>query len=294
MEINSNLVNTVLKETTKTISWRDIMMYATAINDPNPFYLDDEREGGIVSHPVFPVTLTLPLVENLHDNIGEEDQEKFPFEVLLTAVHYSEHIKLHRLIRPDDSLTLTGNVEAIIPHRAGTHVIIKFDGVDSNNQPVFTEYTGGMLRGVECLGGDQGTENIPHVPVSPFGEDFLWRKELKVSPLQAHIYDGCVGPTLPFHTSKEIAHQLGLPDILLQGLCTLAFAVSEIISEEFNGDPTHVSEVAGKFTSMIIPNSEIELRVNGKNMCGNSQEIFFEVYNQENRKAIREGYVKVI
>ena len=79
-------------------------------------------------------------------------------------------------------------------------------------------------------------------------------KEVMIDPLRAHIYDGCVGPTLPFHTSKEFAHSVGLPDILLQGVCTLAIAVSKIIDEEFKGDPTNVTDIACKFTSMVIPN----------------------------------------
>ncbi len=292
MEIASNLVSTVVNEKTKEISWRDIMLYATAINDCNPFYFNDEREGGIVTHPLFPVSLTLPIVENLTDNITENSHKKFPFELLMTVVHYSEHLKIHRLIKTNDILRVNGNIEAVISHRAGTHVISKFTGTDQQDNLVFTEYLGGMLRGVECIGGDRGKEKIPKIPQLEKPSRILWNEEIKVNPLQAHIYDGCVGPTLPFHTSKEIAHQLGLPDILLQGVCTLAIAVSEIIQRELDGDPTQVSEIACKFTSMVIPGSNIEIQIIGKRRSNNQQEVFFEVYNEKKKKAIRNGYLK--
>ncbi len=292
MEINSNLVHTSLIESTKEITWRDIMMYATAISDQNPYYFDDERKNGIFAHPMFPVSLTLPIVENLADNIREDPENKFPFEVLMTVVHYSEHLKIHRLIRPNDSLTVTGRLEAIIPHRAGTHNIMCFRGVDQQQRPVFTEYLGGMLRGVECVGGSQGSENIPIVPALKSTDPPFWEEELFVNPLQAHIYDGCVGPNLPFHTSKEIAHQLGLPNIILQGVCTLALTVSEIMERELEGDPTRVSEIACKFTSMVTPNSKINIRITNKVKTKEGQEIFFEVINDHNKKAIRDGYLK--
>jgi acyl dehydratase len=158
---------------------------------------------------------------------------------------------------------------------------------------VFTEYLGGMLRGVECVGGSQGSEKIPRVPVLKSTEPPFWEEELFINPLQAHIYDGCVGPTLPFHTSKEIAHQLGLPSIILQGVCTLALTVSEIMKRELEGDPTRLLEIACKFTSMVIPDSKINIRVTNRVQRKEGQEIFFEVFNEKNKKAIREGYLKI-
>lgn len=292
MEINSEFVYTSLNESLKEITWQNIMLYATAISDHNPYYLDDERNEGIVAHPMFPVTLTLPIVENLGDYISEDSKQEFPYEVLMTVVHYSEHLQIHRLIRPNDFLRITGRIEAIIPHRAGTHVILGFRGFNRQNQPVFTEYIGGMLRGVECIGGEKGSENIPVIPVLDSTDSVLWESDLFVNPLQAHIYYGCVGPTLPFHISKEIAHQLGLPNIILQGVCTLALTVSKIIGEELDGDPSQVTEIACKFTSMVIPDSRIKIVVNHQIKNNEGCEYFFEVYNQKNRKAIREGYIK--
>ncbi|MHA1977750.1 MAG: MaoC/PaaZ C-terminal domain-containing protein [Candidatus Hodarchaeales archaeon] len=293
MEILSNLVTTALNETSKQISWRDIMMYATAISDNNPYYLNDERDGGIIAHPLFPVSITLPIVENLPDHISKDSPETFPFELMMTVVHYSEHLIIHRIIQTNDFLRITGKIEAILSHRAGTHVILKFRGEDKFNRPVFTEYLGGMLRGVECVGGEKGRERIPVLPISEAKDAVIWEKEHFIQPLQSHIYDGCVGPTLPFHTSKEIAHQLGLPDLILQGVCTLALAVSKIIDEELDGDPTQVSEIACKFTSMVIPDSKVKIRVTDRIENISDQEIFFDVHNDRNKKAIREGYLKI-
>jgi acyl dehydratase len=269
------------------------MLYAAAINDNNPVYLNDEREEGIIAHPMFPVTLTLPIVENLGSYISGESASTFPYEILMTVVHYSEYLKIHRLIKPDDELVVQSRFIAMLPHRAGTHTIICLEGKDKQEQPVFTEYLGGMLRGVEYLGEEVGRELLPSIPQFTQSDTPSWNKELFVDPLRPYIYDGCAGTTLPIHTSKEFAHQVGLPDIILQGVCTLAFAVREIVNREAAGDPTKITDIACKFTAMVIPDSTINLEVKNAIKTENGRDIFFEVYNKENRQAIREGYIRL-
>ena len=83
MELQSNLIRTSLKDRTCSVSWRNIMHYAAAINDNNPYYFDDERDGGFIAHPLFPVSLTLPIVENLSDYISNESVADFPYEYAL-------------------------------------------------------------------------------------------------------------------------------------------------------------------------------------------------------------------
>ena len=292
MELQSDLVRTSFKDCTCAVSWRNIMHYAAAINDNNPYYLDDERDGGIIAHPLFPVSLTLPIVENLSNYISNESVADFPYEVLMTMVHYSEYI--HRLIKPDDELKIKSRFVAMLPHRAGTHIIVKLEAIDKAGQLVFTDYLGGMLRGVECIGGEIGRTEVPTVPNYEHDHPPIWKKDIFIDPLRSYIYEACAKTTLPIHTSKEFAHSVGLPDILLQGVCTLAFAVSEIIKEELNSDPTKITDIGCKFTAMVIPNSQIHLEITNRVVTGKSREIFFEVLNDQQQKAIREGYMKIL
>ena len=293
MEVHSNIINTRFNETQYDISWRDIMRYAAAIADNNPFYLDDEREGGIIAHPMFPVTLTMPIAENLTDYLNKESVQDFQYDVLMSSVHYSEYIKIYRLIRPNDRIIIRIRIVALLPHRAGTHIILCFEAKDKLGKPVFTEYLGGMLRGIECVGGEKGRENLPQVPQIEQVGKLLWQRDIFIDPLRAHIYDGCVGPNLPYHTSKEFAHSVGLPDILLQGVCTLAFATSEIISKELGGEPTKVTDIACNFTGMVIPNTKIRIELIDKKEKKDCYELFFEVDNKQDKKAIRGGFMRV-
>ena len=116
MNLDTSLVGTPLKTYHTEISSREITNYAAAVEDNNPKYFDDEKEEGIVSHPMFPVAVTWPVLSRLDKFIESED---FPTEVLMTQVHYTEHLVLHRLMQPGDKLIINGSIKALIK-RAGT------------------------------------------------------------------------------------------------------------------------------------------------------------------------------
>jgi acyl dehydratase len=137
MKIDPAFIGIRLKEYRCALTWRQSMNYAAAINDLNPRYFDDERADGIIAPPMQAVAITWPIFEHFQDFIPDAG---IPLEALLTQVHYTEHLCFHRPLRPGDELTVQGRIAAIMPHRAGTHVVIRFDAFDSTGAPVFTEH----------------------------------------------------------------------------------------------------------------------------------------------------------
>ncbi|MFW9990828.1 MAG: MaoC/PaaZ C-terminal domain-containing protein [Candidatus Odinarchaeota archaeon] len=290
MEISSDLVGTPLKDYSCEVNWRDTMNYAAAIEDNNPCYFDDEREEGIVAHPMFAVATSWPIAENMQNFITADD---FPFEVMMTLVHYTEHLKIHRLMKPGDELTIKSKIAAILPHRAGTHVIFCLNAVDRGGELVFTEFIGGMLRGVECTGGSKGEDQIPEIPVDRNVSSPLWTKNVTIDLLRSYIYDGCTRITFPIHTSKQFARQVGLPGIILQGTATLAYAVKEIIDNEAQRNPFNVREIACRFTNMVLPGTDIQIALQSRERIEKGYSLFFTVYNGDNEKSISNGYVLI-
>lgn len=289
MKLNSQLTGTRLKPYTTQISQRQTTNFAAGISDNNPIYFDDTREGGIAAPPTFPVSVTWPILSRLGEFILSDE---FPRDLLITQVHYTEHLILHRLVRPGDSLSLTGEIVSIVPHRAGTHAIIRLGASDDSGFPVFTEYIGAMLRGVECEGSATSSP-LPRVPDMDPHTPPAWTALQSVDLLASYIYDGCTDIEFPIHTSKDFALKVGLPGIILQGTATLAYAVREIINNEAYGDPESVKEVACTFTGMVMPGTDIEICCKDTRNDNQFTHIFFEVINTENKKAIRNGYLKL-
>lgn len=288
MELSTRFVGTTLRSRTTTVNWRHTMNYAAAVGDNNPVYFDDTREKGIVAPPMFCVALTWPISERLGEYI---ESEAFPEEIIPTQVHYTEHIRIHRLVMPEDRLTISGQIAMIQPHRAGTHVVIRFDAQDKHGLPVFTEHIGGLMRGVRCTGEAAGFENVPEIPRHETASDDLdWIQELAVDPLLPYVYDGCTGIYFPIHTSIRFARSVGLPNIILQGTATLALAVREITNYFAGGDPARIRTISCRFTDMVEPGTRVTIKAKPMSENGDDN-IRFVVINKNGNPAVRDGRV---
>jgi acyl dehydratase len=259
------------------------MNYAAAVGEANPLYFDDEAAGGIIAPPMYAVAFTWPVMGNIWDFIEAED---FPREVLMTMVHHTEHLTFHGAIRPGETLELNGRVAAIMPHRAGTVAILRLDATGGDGKPVFTEHIGAMLRGVDCIGGAKGTEDLPPDTFVKACETPAWEETIRIDPLAPYIYDGCSDIHFPIHTSRAFARQVGLPGIIHQGTATLALAVREFVNREAGSDPRRLKSVSCRFSGMVTPGSEIRVRLLSRAEGGLR---FFEVLNASGQKAISRG-----
>jgi acyl dehydratase len=286
MELSSRFVGTPLKDFHTEITWRQTMNFAAAVDDNNDSYVDDEREGGVIAPPMFSVAVTWRILDRIWEYIEAKD---FPMEVLMTQVHHTEALEFHRPLRPGDRLTVKGQVAAILPHRAGTRVVMRFDALDQAGEPVFTEHIGALMRGVQCA--DDGSCANP-LPEGPLCEERapLWESRISIDPLRPHIYDGCTDIVFPIHTSRAFARQVGLPGNILQGTATLSYAVREIINREAGGNPLTLKSVLCRFTGMVFPGTVIRVQLVGKSVKQDGTDLHFIVLNQEGQKAISDGY----
>lgn len=288
MKLSSDFVGTPIKEFRCKADPRWTMNYSASIGETNPVYYNDELPGGIIAPPLFPVAVTWPMVLNITDNITAPD---FPKEVIFTQVHYSEQLIVHRPVKAGDDLTVKGVIAAILPHRAGTYVTLRFDATDGAGDSVFTEYIGAMMRGVECAGGGKGAGNIPEVAEWSDGPAPLWESSLHISTLAPYIYDGCSNIHFPIHTSVRFARMVGLPGIILQGTATLAIALREIIEKEADGNSRLINSVYCRFTGMVFPGGDIKVSLSGKQSGDDGINIFFNVFSSDGKRIISGGTV---
>lgn len=284
--INSKLTGTSLRDYETSVNWRDIMNYSAAIGDTNSRYYDDENPDGIFAHPVYPVAVTWNILGNIREFIVSE---KFPTELLLTQVHYTEHLEIHRPLSPGIQLVIKGRIVAILPHRAGTHVVIRLDARNTEGALLFTEHIGAMLRGVECLGGGSGKDSLPTVPNVTDAVEPFWVNTISIDPLMPYLYDGCTNIVFPIHTSTQFARMVGLPGIILQGTATLALAVTELVNMELNSEPARVRSVSCRFTGMVLPGSDISVRMIEKRKNPTGTTLLFDVCNIKGERVISSG-----
>lgn len=288
MELECNLVGTLIEPEKVSVDWRHTMNYAAAVNDLNPRYFDDTANSGIIAPPLFAVAATWPIAEKIQNQL----RNMLPPEIVMTMVHSTEHLIFHNPIIPGQDLSISGQIVAMSPIPPGTLMVIRLDALTTQGKPIFTEFSGVLFRGVTCRSA-RGSDDLPSLPIWDDSVPPGWSSKIPISGRAPFLYDGCTDIVFPIHTSKAFALAVGLPDIILQGTATLAFAAREIINREAAGDPTALREIACRFTGMVIPGSSIT--VNGTGKTGNDGKDFlgFDVQNEQGQKAIRWGYAKL-
>ena len=289
MKLSSRFAGMALGGYEAAVTWRDTMNYAASVGDRHPLYFDDEAQAGIIAPPMYSVAFTWPISERLPEYIEDSD---FPLAVLQRQVHYMEDLEFARPIVPGERLHIEGRLAAIAPHPAGTSLTIRYDALDPQGCPVFTEHITGLLRGVDCEGEARGLESLPVRRKSAGQGDVLWSSRVEIDPLCPFIYDGCTRIHFPIHTSKKFAHGVGLPDIILQGTATLAFAVREITQRE--AAPEKVRAITCRFNSMVFPGDSISVQLLGQETQDNERHLYFRVLDDRGKFPIQDGYVRAL
>lgn len=284
MQIPSRFTGARSKPYTVALSPRQTMNYAAGLNDANPAYFDDVRPGGILAPPMLAVALTWPLSADFDRWWGETG---FPPEARAMQVHYNESIVWNRALRPDDSLTIQGEIAGMRPHPAGTLLAVRYDAADRTGAPVFTEHITGLLRGVALEDGGSG--HAPTLEARPDALEPGWETVLPIDPLAAHRYDACADIVFPIHTSVAFARQVGLPGPIYQGTATLGLAAREILNREAEGNPAALAEIHAGFRGMVFPGTEITLRVHGRQLENARKTVYFDVETPDGAQAIRDA-----
>ena len=109
--------------------------------------------------------------------------------------------------------------------------------------------------------------------------------------MAAHVYDGCTNMHFPIHTSTRFAQKVGLGGIIFQGAATLSLALREIISREAHGDPTRIERLHAGFTDMVVPGSNIAVRLLTRRAHAHGEVVFFDVLNANGKRALSGGSV---
>ncbi len=220
-------------------------MYALATNDPNPHYLDESRPGGIVAPPLFVVRLFKDGLFKLLTDPGLNAD-------LLRLVHGEQDMRFHRPIRPWDLVTVRAAVDSIEDKSSGQ--VLRARSLAYVEGELAMEATSAMfIRGTKKGDGKEEEKAAPPARPEP-----VFRAKMKVADDQTHRYAEASLDDNPIHVDAAVAKMAGLPGMILQGLCTMAFTSRAIVQETCAGDPTRLKRLAVRFSKPVLPGDELE------------------------------------
>lgn len=230
-------------------------------------------------HPLFLSRISWHIVENLNQYLSQPIEAK----LLKTLVHLSDDLEYKHALEYDREYRVKSRLCLITPHRKGTRLTIRFEYFQ-DDRLVAVEHTTGILFGVKCIGQERQLGSVPSK--SHVAEKLIWTKTVSIDERLPYAYAAKAGIDAPIHTDPEFARSIGLPDIILQGTCTFAKAVSVIIDEPAFGLEGVVG-VSANFTGMLLTPNEIEVRV----LFHSDDRLVFDVLDKDGQAVIKGGNI---
>jgi acyl dehydratase len=261
-----------------TVEAERTIAYAKATNDENPLFLSGEY-----APPVFAI---VPVWECL----GPATFEVVPGELLMRVVHGEQDITFHQPIRP--GMELVSRAAPVGVHGAPNGVVVttKVECRTVDGEPVNDQWMTSFFRGVEddvAVGEKAPSHRLEHEgdPVTTVTQTF--------DADQTFRYSEASGDPMPIHLDNEFAVAMGLPGIIIHGLCTMAFTSRAALDELCDGDPERLRRLAVRFSRICQPEQTLETTIWPAGEEHGVVAYPFESVNSAGETAIKDGLAEV-
>ena len=253
--------------------------YAAATNDDNP-----RHTGGELAPPVFAVVPAW-------DALTAAARLVAPEEAFASLVHSGQDMRFLRPIVPDDVLRTRAAPVYLSVRGVGTTVAVRTETVDTGGALVNEQFVTLFFRGP--FDGDSGGAAPPDHKLTAAAKAGAPLAELTYGfdADQTFRYAEASGDPMPIHLDDAIARSVGLPGIIVHGLCTMAFCGRAVIESVAGGDPTRLARLAVKFSRPVLPGQEITIRiyaVPGPD-GGDGRAYGFEALNGDGQAVVKDG-----
>lgn len=257
-----------------------ITAYAAATNDPFP-----EHTSGEMAPPVFGV---VPIWEAM----GESVMAVTPPEVMLHALHGEQDMHLHQPIRAGMVLRSRAAPVGVHVKPSGTTVVTRTEtraGDELVNEQWFVSFFRGATEG-----GSRGESAPSHsFPETARVADPYATVVQRFDEDQTFRYRDASGDYVPIHVDDGIAKSVGLPGIIIHGLCTMAFTSWGAIRALAGGDPTRLRRLAVRFSKPLFPGQEITTRFYAAGAHNGRARYAYETTNPAGDLVIKDGLAEV-
>jgi len=225
---------------------REAMYYALATNDDNEAYIDGARPGGTVAPPLYAASKDLGA-------LGVLEVIKEPELGLNWAyvVHGEQSFEWVRPLIPGAKLKSWATLQDIIDKGTGDLLEIKVDSFNEDDELVVSQVIGFFERNPDA------PKKKKTGSVEPARGEVLFTQDMFVKKGQTYIYAEPSGDHNPIHVDPEFAVTVGLPGIILQGLCTMAFVQKAVVDNACGGDPTRLKKLKVRFSRNVLPGDTV-------------------------------------
>jgi acyl dehydratase len=277
MPLNKSFVGKVYADADPwTVEDAATRAYAQATNTGNPWYLAGGRAGRIVASPIYGVVyqflaLGLPMFDQ---ELGVN---------MLRLVHGEQDMRFFMPVKPGDVIKTTATIKAITDKTSGELLDVALKSTNQHGDVVCETLTGLFIRGRTRGAKKEEVERVEET--SPTGKVVL-EKLVPVAADQSLRYADASGDHNPIHKDPDMAKAAGLPDIILHGLCSMAFVQNTVVDELCGGDPTRLKRLRVRFAKPVLNGETLTVKAFETGTPGT---VAVEVYNPAGQPVIKDG-----
>ena len=258
-----------------------IAAYAAATNDPI-----EQHASGELAPPVFSI---VPAFQAM----GMAALSVIPHELLGMILHGEQDFHFHAPMQPGMELTTVSTPIGMRQRSSGVTVVVRSDTRDAAGELVTEGYSTTFVRGAQGA-EDHGEEAPAHAfPAELREKDPDAEVSQTFDPDQTHRYAEASGDPMQIHLDDEFAKSVGLPGIIIHGLCTMAFTSVAVIESFAPDDPSRLKRLAVRFASIALPEQTITTKLWSAGESDGTDRYAFETESDAGSTVIKDGWAEV-
>ena len=264
---------------------RDNMLgYARATNDANPYYVDESREDGIIAPVLYPVRI---FHEVLWAALTDPELNCDIFMLLFGEqdMHFYEPLQEYDIIEPKGVITHMEKKE--------TGEVFSLKQTGHRNGKLICETTSTFFIRYRKQPAKRKKKVKPKEQQQLKTPEFLFTEPMTVRKDQTYDYAKYSADTNPIHLDEDVAKGAGLGGIILHGLCSMAFASQAIVTHAADSVPTRLKRLKIRFAKPVRPGQTVTTQA-WKIDSNKKFEIFgFRIVNDEGVEVASNGVAEV-
>jgi acyl dehydratase len=258
-----------------------IAAYAAATNDPI-----EKHASGELAPPVFSI---VPQFQAM----GTASLTVIPPELLGMILHGEQDFHFHAPMQPGMELETVSTPIGMRQRSSGVTVVVRSETRDAAGELITEAFSTTFVRGA------QGVEDIgDDAPAHSFPEELRERDpDAEVTQTfdsdQTFRYAEASGDPMQIHLDDEFAKSVGLPGIIIHGLCTMAFTSVAVIERFAADDPSRLKRLAVRFASIALPEQTITTRIWDAGESEGTARYAFETQSDAGATVIKDGWAEI-
>jgi len=264
-----------------SVDEKKIAAYAEATNDPI-----SQHASGDLAPPVFSI---VPAFQSL----ALASISVIPGELIGAILHGEQDFHFHAPMHPGMELETISKPIGMRQRSSGVTVVVHGETRDAAGELVTEQYMTSFVRRAEGV-DDKGEEAPGHA----FPQELRDRNpDAKVDQTfdsdQTFRYAEASGDPMQIHLDEEFAKSVGLPGIIIHGLCTMAFASVAAVQTYAADDPSRLKRLAVRFASIALPEQTITTELWDAGESDGVERYAFETTSDGGATVIKDGWAEI-